>query len=559
MTYALLACSITVPDLAEAEGPSSGEIDSAAEDSAARPDGSDAAYARDHLVEVEVTLSADDWTALRQQDRSVLEMFDGQCMDEPFESPFTWFTGQVTVDGTAYAEVGVRKKGLLGSLDEARPSLKIRLDKYVDDVEWHGIRRLVLNNGRQDPSRLRTCLAYDTWRDAGALAPRCTLAHVTVNDEDLGVYALVEPVDEDFMERNVGTDEVALYEGTLSDFRDGWTGTFEPETGVSDLHEVLALTELAESGANLDELGTVLDVEAFLEHWALEGLSGHWDGYAANTNNFYVFADPSSGLLRFVPWGPDASFTAADAFGEGAPTWIAANAALPRVALGSDGGLGRYRDHLRAAIDRGWDTDRKLGDVDQLAALAAPYGDATWESEVATLRRLVKRRADDVLDAIDDPVGFDGDLRDPLCFVEHGSASGTFSTTWGSYDGSDPFSTGDVTLEVEYDGNPVPIVSGGAVAGEDRGYAVLLLATVIGDREYLVPYFQLAPEDMAPGTVSLDFLSATGGLYYYGPDTGGEYVFSGYLAGELVLEEASTDRGGAISGSFTSTLLQFGR
>lgn len=555
MTWALLGCAITVDDLAGGAAPDSALLDSAAEEP---EDGSDAAYARDHLVEVEVTLSDEDWSALRQQDRTILEMFDGQCMDEPFESPFTWFTGQVTVDGATYAEVGVRKKGLLGSLDEARPSLKIRLDKYVDDVEWNGIRRLVLNNGRQDPTRLRTCLAYDTWRDAGALAPRCTLAHVAVNGEDLGVYALVEPVDEDFMERQVGTAEVALYEGTLSDFRQGWTGTFEPETDVSDGHEVLALADLVESGATLDQLGAVLDVEHFLQHWALEGLAGHWDGYAANTNNFYVFVDPASGLLRFVPWGPDASFTAADAFGNGAPTWIAADAALPRVALDSDGGLDRYRDHLRAVVAGGWDTDRKLGDLDQLAALAAPHGDETWEDEVQALRRLVKRRSADVLEAIDDGVHFDQDLRGPPCFVEHGSASGTFATTWGSYDTTDPFTTGSVTLDVEYDGNAVPILSGGAVAGEHGDSAVVLLATVIGTETYLVPYLQVGGDRFVPGTVSLDFLSATGGLYYYGPDTGGEYVLSGYLAGELVLDEASTTRGGPVSGSFAATILQFG-
>ena len=64
------------------------------------------------------------------------------------------------LDGEIVEEVGVRKKGFLGSMDTERPSLKIKFGEYVEGQELQGLKRMTLNNSRQDPSLLRQCLAY---------------------------------------------------------------------------------------------------------------------------------------------------------------------------------------------------------------------------------------------------------------------------------------------------------------------------------------------------------------------------------------------------------------
>ena len=75
-----------------------------------------------HLVNVEIELSRDDWNTLRQQTRA-LALSLGKT---PVESPFRYFPGNVTVDGVLIRNVGIRKKGFLGSLSQSRPSLKIK-------------------------------------------------------------------------------------------------------------------------------------------------------------------------------------------------------------------------------------------------------------------------------------------------------------------------------------------------------------------------------------------------------------------------------------------------
>ena len=60
-------------------------------------------------------------------------------LSRPFANMYTWVSGTVAVDKETYSNVGVRKNGFLGSQSDTRPSLKLRLDKYVDDQSLCGV------------------------------------------------------------------------------------------------------------------------------------------------------------------------------------------------------------------------------------------------------------------------------------------------------------------------------------------------------------------------------------------------------------------------------------
>ena len=150
---------------------------------------------------------------------------------EPFESPFSWFTGIVTVDGERLTNVGIRKKGFIGSMNENKPSLKIRFDKFEEDQTYLDAKRLTLNNDVQDPSYVRQCLAYDLFRAVGP-CPRCNYAHVFVNGVDMGVYTNVESI-KSHSSAVTSAIQGQFIEGTLSDFREGWMGTFNQRPTVT--------------------------------------------------------------------------------------------------------------------------------------------------------------------------------------------------------------------------------------------------------------------------------------------------------------------------------------
>ena len=97
------------------------------------------------LIEVVIELPVEDWSKLCQQTRDIRTAFTGSS-----ENPFTYFKGNITIDGVKIESVGIRKKGFIGSLDNQFPSLKVKFDEYVDQRPVKGIDVLTLNNNKQD-------------------------------------------------------------------------------------------------------------------------------------------------------------------------------------------------------------------------------------------------------------------------------------------------------------------------------------------------------------------------------------------------------------------------
>ena len=69
----------------------------------------------------------------------------------------------------------------------------------------------------------------------------------------------------------------------------------------------------------------VLDMGQFLKLYAMEFFLKHWDGYANNTNNTYIYNDltavaaPGVGNIKFkfIPWGIDQNSAAGQALQAG--------------------------------------------------------------------------------------------------------------------------------------------------------------------------------------------------------------------------------------------------
>lgn len=267
----------------------------------------DRLYDPNRILDVQITMDSDDWDHLRLQTRSLMGALK-ETSDA--KSVFEYVKGDVTIDGRLIKNVAIRKKGFLGSLDEDRPSLKIRFDKYEDQSPF-GVRdRLTLNNNKQDDSRMSQYLSYKLFNESGTVAPRSNFAKVTVNGRSLGIYSNVEPYESPLLERGFGDGSGPLFEGTVADWVVGRVERFERKTGNAKLDDFRRAAEmLAADQIDLDELGELIDIKAFVRFWAMESLIGFWDGYTHNQNNFFVYQNPASGKYYFMPWGADSAFT----------------------------------------------------------------------------------------------------------------------------------------------------------------------------------------------------------------------------------------------------------
>ncbi|NNE00949.1 MAG: hypothetical protein HKN47_26840, partial [Pirellulaceae bacterium] len=266
----------------------------------------DVLLAPDRLVEIRLELDQADWRELCRQARDPAAAFSGL----PSENPYSYFKADLWIDGEKIPSVGVRKKGFIGSSDQQRPSLKIKFDQFVQQDPIAGLSRLTLNNNKQDRSQMSQFLVYQLFRKAGNPAPRSNWAHVTVNGQNLGIYSNVESIKNPFLERAFDDKTGNLYEGTLTDFHPQTIDRIEVKNNddTNDLSDLQRLTDLLAGGGDLDleELEKIIDLDSFIRYWTIESLTGFWDGYCSNQNNFYVYFSPKhDDRAYFIPWGAD--------------------------------------------------------------------------------------------------------------------------------------------------------------------------------------------------------------------------------------------------------------
>ena len=441
-------------------------------------------FALDRVLDVSIEMEPGDWDRLRGQTRTLFDLLaDADCLDAPADEIFTWFEAAVTVDGETHTRAGVRKKGFLGSLSEEKPALKVRFDKFVDGQLLGGaVKRLTLNNAQQDPSMLNTCMAYRVFASAGLPAPRCNFATVSVNGENLGLFANVESIKTAFLERNFSDPGGNLYEGTISDFRPDWRGTFQKKTneGDADWSDIDAVVAALQdpSPAGLEALADAVDLDRFLTFWVVEVLIGHWDGYAGNRNNYFVYREPG-GPFQFIPWGADQVFTSTDVPFDDfrSPASVLAHGAIPHRLYRNEATRADYVARLRQLLDTVWNEEELLGLAGEMEEIvrrhALPDRRADAARDAERVRRFIRGRRAAVLSDLDpEPPAWPWPLTEPLCWPEKGAFELRFETKWGSSESENPLEEGKVSfIHYQLEGEQQRFLGSGAVSGlaEEEG------------------------------------------------------------------------------------------
>jgi len=507
-----------------------------------------------HLTVVQGWLEADEWDVLLHETRLFYELLLApDCLLEPFPSVFEWHPGTVDIDGEQLEIAGFRKKGMIGSLSWTRPSLKIDSDRFVDGQHFaDDTEHFTLNNNNQDTSRLHSCLGYAVFRAAGVPAPRCSFATVSINDEPLGVYSNVQPIKAAFLRENFSGDNGDLYEGTASDFNDAYLATFDIKTDGSTLAPLEELTEALrlDDDALLGRLAEIIDIDAFITFWAVEGLLGHWDGYTAASNNYYVYRDPGDGLLRFIPWGADALFEDPTAD----PLHTSSQLAL-RLYNHPDTQAAWYAETQRL-LDSVWDEAWLLEEVDRMAALIHPQllDPATTQASQAVVRSFVEQRRSHV-QAMLEAVPPSRPLYEPerYCIEPIGHVEASFSLPWSeNLDHADYFA-GEVTMAGELNGVPLldDVLAG--IAGPSDGAVLVAVMGLDAGYSEADQVVLVLPDGLPAGSYPVDITAITGYIMRWNDDD--ESEITGLLGGEVSFDELSFEPGGTLSGQLEAIII----
>jgi spore coat protein CotH len=365
----------------------------------------DTLFDPDHLMQVDVTMAPEDWQALRISHRETGENF-AQIVEKPYE----YYPAEVSIDGEKIGTVGIRKKGFFGSAVSTRPSLKLKMDYHEDGKTYAGQDRLTFNNNNQDPTRAQSLLVYQFMNDAGVKSPRSNLARIVLNGEDLGVYTHVESVRKPLVKRLFGSSKGDLWEGYAGDFTESEYGRIVHKWGKDDAGESLKkLYDLLQSPgpiplASFEEL---LDLDAFITLWASEVLIGHWDGYASNRNNFYIFRPKGTGLFYFTPWGPDSAFSDPGPFIHvPVPKSVKARGYLCERLWELPEVRARYRREMQRLLDDVWNEQKILVQLQQVRAMTKTYSgvpEPAFEKAVLSITQFIGSRRGEIQAELDAP------------------------------------------------------------------------------------------------------------------------------------------------------------
>lgn len=365
----------------------------------------DTLFDPDHLLQVEVTMDPKDWLALRISHRET-----GENFSQIVEKPYDYYPANAKIDGLDIGRVGIRKKGFFGSAVSTRPSLKLKIDFIEKNRTFAGQDRLTFNNNNQDPTRAQSFLVYQFMNEAGVLSPRSNLARITVNGEDLGIYTHVESVRKPFIKRLFGKSKGDLWEGFAGDFTESEYGRIVHKFGKDE--DGIALQQLYDllqspDPIPLEAFETLLDVDAFITLWASEVLIGHWDGYAGNRNNFYIFRPKKSGRFYFTPWGPDSAFADPGPFIHvPVPKSFKARGYLCERLWELPEVRERYRKEMQRLLNDVWDEKKMLAQLQQVRTMTRPFStvpDSAVEKGAQTIADFIGSRRGEVQAELDAP------------------------------------------------------------------------------------------------------------------------------------------------------------
>jgi spore coat protein CotH len=250
---------------------------------------------------------------------SLIWLYENVDSDIEFNATFRFFNG--TIDETV-ENIGFRLRGNTSRYAQKK-SFKVSFNTFEAGRKFYGMEKMNLNGEHNDPSIIRSRLCWTWLRELDVAGPRATHAAVYINGSYYGLYIIVEHVDEEFVESRFDNkngnlflclwpadlaylgSNPDLYKLSVGDRQVYELKTNEAANDYSDLAEFIGIlnnTPLSELECRLEE---VFNLNDYLKIMAFDIVTGNWDGYIYNKNNFYLYHNTKTGKFEYIPYDLD--------------------------------------------------------------------------------------------------------------------------------------------------------------------------------------------------------------------------------------------------------------
>ncbi len=278
-------------------------------------------YSPDSAARIDLTISQSDWDWLHWENPDTTSV---RSVDIRFRH------GDIDLTVT---NVGIQCRGNT-SLKQYPRSFNISFNAFVPGQRLLGMERLNLNADVNDPSLARPKLAHDLSEVLDLQAPYGNHVGLVVSNSTYH-YAFFDAlrnnsqaVDDAFLLQRFGSDRGNLYKcnwrqwyanldyldstngaayignGTTYELRHAGSG----DTSYQDLADFITTITQTSDTDFPNAIMQAFEVDDFLRRMALDVLSGHWDNYWVNANNYNLFLNPETRRWVYIPYDFDNAF-----------------------------------------------------------------------------------------------------------------------------------------------------------------------------------------------------------------------------------------------------------
>ena len=324
----------------------------------------------DVLQEIRIDVNPKDWKRLK----------DNFLENTYYPADMHWVFNGKFVEAP---QVAIRSRGT-GSRSGVKPGLLVDFDRYNSRRRFLGLKSVVLRNNVQDATMLHERVSFAFMRRLGIPAPRAVHARLLVNGEYMGLYTIVENIDDAYLADRFKDGDARLFEYDYGRFDPpyffGYKGDataqysptpFKPATHASDpqadrIAEMVRTINQATNAQFDSAVGAYLDWDAFIAELSAEAYLAEADGIVGDfgLNNFFLYRQSATNRYQLVPWDKSQTFDSV-----ARPLWnnIFSNVLTNRAFLAA-GGVPRLRDAFTKAL---------------IAAAASAGGSGGWlEQEI---------------------------------------------------------------------------------------------------------------------------------------------------------------------------------
>ncbi len=251
----------------------------------------------------------------------------GMANDNP-----DWVTATIEFSDLTWTNVGIRYKGNSSLANGWRSGavkmpFKLDFDEFEDEYpeienqRFYGFKQLSMSNVFNDTTYMHDVLTSYILGEAGLPASKAAYYEVILDygqgEVNLGLYVVIEVVDDTVIDRYFGDDSgniyegdgrgVSLAEGTFNQIKTSFLKENNSKAAdwsdIEELYQVLhSSARTTDAAAWRQSLESIFDVDVFLEWLAVGGIIQHWDTYGSMTHNFYLYDNPATGRLTWISW-----------------------------------------------------------------------------------------------------------------------------------------------------------------------------------------------------------------------------------------------------------------